>query len=242
MILTAHQPVYLPWLGLFHKIALADTFVVFDTVQYLKKDWNNRNKIKTAQGLCWLTVPVLTHQKFTQSLLEVAIDNSANWRKKHLKSIEINYAKAPFFEKYISFFRDLYKKEWGRLIDINDVILHFLLQEMRIKTKILYGHNLKLEGKKSDLVLDMCIKLRASTYIFGALGRDYADMEKFNKKGIGVIFQDYHHPVYSQQFGEFLPYASAIDLLFNCGEKSLEIIMSGNIAKNSIKDGSDNEK
>ena len=224
MILTAHQPVYLPWLGLFHKIALANKFVVFDTVQYLKKDWNNRNKIKTVQGPIWLTVPVLTHNKFTQSLTEVTINNAINWRKKHLRSIEINYKKAPYFERYFGFFKNLYSQEWEKLVDLNDVILRYLLKELNINIEIVYGHDLNLEGDKSDLVLDMCKKMKADVYIFGAMGRDYAEIEKFEKAGIKVLFQDYQHPVYLQQFKGFESHLSVIDLLFNCGEKSSTII------------------
>ena len=237
MILTAHQPVYLPWLGLFHKICLADEYVVFDTVQYLKRDWNNRNQIKSVSGPIWLTVPVLSHGKFEQSLMDVKINNETNWRRKHLKSIEINYKNTAYYEKYIGFFRDLYAKEWENLVDINDAILTFLLEAMDINVKIRYGHELNLEGSKSDLVLDMCKKLKADLYIFGTLGRDYAKVDEFKAAGVECIFQDYKHPEYTQQFGEFSPYMSVIDLLFNYGGKSREVIMRGNITKEELLEG-----
>lgn len=234
MILTAHQPVYIPWLGLFHKIALADKFVIFDTVQYLKKDWHNRNKIKTSQGPVWLTVPVLTHGKFDQSLTDVVINNAIDWRKKHFKTIELNYRKTPFFYRYIGFFKRIYGQEWEKLVDINDVMLRFFLNELNIDVEIVYGHDLNLEGTKSDLVLDMCKKMDADEYIFGALGCDYAEVDKFKKAGVKVIFQDYHHPEYQQMYNGFEPYLSVIDLLFNCGEKSRDIIMHGNISKEKL--------
>lgn len=234
MILTAHQPVYLPWLGLFHKIALADKFVVFDTVQYLKKDWNNRNKIKTSQGPVWLTVPVMTHGKFDQPLTDVIINNAASWRRKHLNSIELNYRKTPFFDRYIDFFKRIYEQEWEKLVDLNDVMLRYFLKELNIDVKIAYGHDLSLEGSKSDLVLDMCKKGDADVYIFGALGRDYAEVDKFEKAGVKVIFQNYHHPEYKQLFNGFEPYLSVIDLLFNCGEKSRDIIMHGNLSRENL--------
>ena len=103
-ILTAHQPVYLPWLGMMHKISLADAFVYFDDVQYQKKDWNNRNKIKTAHSDIWLTVPVLSKNHFQLKLTDVLINNEVPWRKKHFKSISLAYKKARYFEKYIGFF------------------------------------------------------------------------------------------------------------------------------------------
>lgn len=234
MILTAHQPVYLPWLGLFHKIALADTFVVFDKVQYLRRDWNNRNKIKAVNGPIWLTVPVITRSKFDQILTEVEIDNTTGWKRKHLKSLELNYAKAPYFDRYIGFFRELYAREWKMLTDLNDAIFQYLLKELGITTKILYAHDLDLKGSKSDLVLDMCKKLGCDTYIFGALGRDYADVAAFTKAGVRVLFQDYRHPQYPQQFRDFEPYMSIVDLLFNCGEKSAAVLMGGNITKDDI--------
>ena len=234
-ILTAHQPVYLPWLGLFHKIALSDTYVFLDTVQHLKKDWNNRNKIKTAQGWTWLTVPVLTKGKFEQTLQEVKINNQIDWRRKHWQSIRLNYSKSPYFHRYADFFEVIYQKEWEYLNNLNEVIIRFLLNELRIKVNFTKASTqLKLEGTKSDLVLDMCLKLNADIYIFGALGKDYAEVGKFNERGIKVIFQDYQHPEYNQQFGRFEPYMSVIDLLFNHGDESLDILMSGNVTRADI--------
>lgn len=235
MILTAHQPVYLPWLGLFHKIALSDNYVFLDTVQYLKKDWNNRNKIKTPHGWVWLTVPVLTKGKFAQTLREVKTNNQTNWRHKHWRSIKVNYSKAPYFHRYADLFEDLYSRDWEYLSDLNETILRVLLSELGIKTNFIKASTeLELEGEKSDLVLDMCLKLNAGIYIFGALGKNYAELEKFNEQGIKVIFQDYNHPQYSQQFGEFEPYMSVIDLLFNHGDESLDILMSGNITRDEV--------
>ena len=108
MILTAHQPVYLPWLGLFHKIALADKFVFFNQVQYLPKDWMNRNKIKSATGEILLTVPVLRKGYRNKKTSEIEINNETNWQEKHLKTIIQNYKKTPFFENYIDFFEDVF--------------------------------------------------------------------------------------------------------------------------------------
>lgn len=236
MILTAHQPVYLPWLGLFHKIALSDTYCYFDNVQYLKKDWNNRNKIKTTDGAIWLTVPVLTKDYRGKKIREIEVNNSINWRKKHWKSIYLAYKKAPFFSKYSDFFEDVYKKEWRHLTDLNEYMLKYFLKELRINVKYYKASELNFEGYKSALVLDMCKKLGANLYIFGALGRDYADVESFNRDGINVSFQDYHHPTYPQLWGDFISHLSIIDLLFNVGkEQALEIIMEGNITKDELK-------
>lgn len=234
MILTAHQPVYLPWLGLFHKIALADAYCYFDDVQYQKKDWNNRNKLKGPNGPFWLTVPVKSQNHFAKKVGEIEIDNSSHWWKKHLKSLELNYRQAPFFPKYIDFFRDCYGRRWERLSDLNEHMLKWFLEVLGIKVSYSKMSEIGFEGRKDDLVLDMCLKLKADVYIFGKLGRDYADVEKFHRAGIDVCFQDYVHPTYRQLFGDFTPYLSVVDLLMNEGPRSLEIIMTGNVKKGEL--------
>ena len=234
MILTAHQPVYLPWLGLFHKIALAETFVYFDQVQYLPKDWMNRNKIRTKDGSIWLTVPVLRKGYRDLKTSEIEINNSTNWQKKHLRSISLNYKKSPYFENYIPFFEDVYSRKWEFLGDLNEYMLKWFLDELGIKVNFLNAKNFKFEGEKSSLILNMCKKLDASTYIFGTLGKDYANVHEFEKNNVKLIFQDYNHPKYSQLYSEFVSHLSVIDLLFNHGPKSLEIILSNNISQKSI--------
>ncbi len=234
MILTAHQPVYLPWLGLFHKIALADTFVSFNQVQYLPKDWNNRNKIKSSQGAIWLTVPVLSSGHREKTIREIEINNDLPWQRKHWNSLFLNYKKAPYFAKYAPFFEDTYKKEWKKIVELNDYMLKYFLQFLGIEIKFLDASQFEFQGKKNDLVLDMCTQLKAGTYIFGELGKNYADTESFQRQGINVTFQEYRHPVYPQLHGEFITNLSIVDLLFNCGEKSLDIIMGGNLAKETL--------
>ena len=234
MILTAHQPVYLPWLGLFHKIALAETFVYFDQVQYLPKDWMNRNKIRTKNGSIWLTVPVLRKGYRDLKSSEIEINNSINWQKKHLRSISLNYKKSPYFENYIPFFEDVYSRKWKFLGDLNEYMLKWFLDELGIKVNFLNANDFKFQGEKSSLILNMCKELNASTYIFGMLGKDYADVQEFEKNNIGLIFQNYNHPKYSQLYREFISHMSVIDLLFNHGPKSLEIILSNNISQKSI--------
>ena len=234
MILTAHQPVYLPWLGLFHKIALAETFVYFDQVQYLPKDWMNRNKIRTKSGSIWLTVPVLRKGYRDLKTSEIEINNSIDWQKKHFRSISLNYKKSPYFENYIPFFEDVYSRKWKFLGELNEYMLKWFLDELGIKVNFLNANDFKFQGEKSSLILNMCKELNASTYIFGVLGKDYADVQEFEKNNIGLIFQNYNHPKYSQLYRDFISHMSVIDLLFNHGPKSLEIILSNNISQKSI--------
>ncbi|MBO0523282.1 hypothetical protein EXQ42_04315 [Clostridium botulinum] len=235
MILTAHQPVYLPWLGLFHKIALSDVYCFFDDVQYLRRDWNNRNKIKTSNGDIWLTVPVLSKGHMEKSIKDIEINNTIDWRKKHWRAIYTSYKKAPYFSKYADFFEELYKKEWYYLVELNEYMLKFFLDQLGINIKFIRQSELNFKGYKSDLVLDMCKKLEANAYIFGELGKNYADIKSFEREGIKLYFQEYNHPIYKQLWGEFISHISIIDLLFNVGsERALDIIMQGNVTQKEL--------
>ena len=170
MILTAHQPCYLPWLGLFHKIALADQFISFNQVQYQAKEWNNRNKIKTSQGPAWLSVPVFRKGRLKQSYKDVKINNNINWGRKHWNSLLLNYGKTPYFKHYADYFEDTYSRDWDRLIDLNETMLQWFLNTLGINIKIQSAEDYNFTGKKNDLVLDMCLKMGAKTYIFGGEG------------------------------------------------------------------------
>lgn len=237
MILSAHQPVYLPWLGLFHKIALADMFISFNQVQYQPKDWNNRNQIKTQQGPIWLTVPVLRKGYLEKSISDIEINNNEPWARKHWKSMQVAYAKAPYFKRYAGFFEDIYGRRWERLVDLNETMLRGFLDILGIKVPVRSASEWNFSGAKSDLVLDMCIQTGTCEYIFGSNGRNYADVDAFSTAGVKVHFQDYVHPTYLQQHGEFTPYMSIVDLLFNCGDDSYSILMAGNISKTELIGG-----
>lgn len=234
MILTAHQPVYLPWLGLFHKIALADSFVSFNQVQYLPKDWNNRNRIKTQQGPIWLTVPVLRKGYLEKTISMIEVNNNESWRRKHWRSILSNYRSAPYFAKYADFFEDVYQREWRLLTDLDEYMLRWFLDTLGLRVEFRSASDFDFQGEKSSLVLDMCRQLGAETYIFGALGRAYANLKEFEEASVRVVFQNYLHPEYLQQFGPFISNLSILDLLFNCGDASLEILMSKNITKDAL--------
>jgi hypothetical protein len=229
MILTAHQPVYLPWLGLFHKIALADVFISFNQVQYQPKDWNNRNQIKTPQGPIWLSVPVLRKGYLEKNISEIEINNSEPWSRKHWKSMEIAYAKAPYFKRYSEFFRDVYARRWELLVDLNEFMLKGLIEILGIKVPVKSAGDWNFKGEKSGLVLDMCRQVGATSYIFGTQGREYADQVSFHAAGIKIYFQDYLHPTYNQLHGDFVSHLSIVDLLFNSGDESKDILMAGNV-------------
>lgn len=237
MILTAHQPVYLPWLGLFHKIALADLFCYFDIVQYQTKDYNNRNKIKTHNGPIWLSVPVESKEHFAKSVGEIRIVQDG-WQRKHFKSLQLAYAKAPYVRDYIEGLEQiLLGQSFATLAALNFEMLRFLLRCLKIDTPVVKASNYAFQGNKSDLVLDMCLQLKVDTYVFGAQGKDYADVEKFRSSGVEPCFQDYQHPQYRQLHGDFQPYMSVVDLLFNEGARSREILLSGNVGRADLPAG-----
>ena len=171
----------------------------------------------------------------------IKINNSIDWQKKHLRSISINYKKTQYFEKYIQFFEKTFTQRWDYLSDLNEHLLKWLLNELGIKMKIHKASEFEFKGVKSDLVLDMCKKLGASTYIFGELGKDYADEHAFKNSGITPIFQNYQHPSYPQLHGKFISHLSIIDLLFNCGPKSYEVLMSNNMTKSDLKKDTENK-
>lgn len=222
MIVSIHQPNYIPWLGYFEKILNSDIFVFLDDVQYEKNYLINRNKIRTSEGSAWLTIPVRT--KHDSLVSSVQVDNSQNWASKHKKSILINYSKSGFLHDYLSFFDSLYDKKFDFLIDINVEIIHYLMKELDIKTKTIFSSELGIEGKGSDRILNICKSLNADSYISGPFGKTYLNMDDFKNSNIAIEFQNFIHPVYRQCYTPFMPNMSTIDLLLNEGINSKNIL------------------
>lgn len=234
MILTIHQPAYLPWLGLFHKIALADLFCYFDTVQYETNSFDNRNKIKTHTGGLWLSVPVESKDHFKKGIGEIRI-SGRGWQRKHLRSIQFAYQKAPFFKNYFGGLEELLAgQDYTTLSALNLDMLRYLMGALAITTPIVKASDYMFSGTKSDLVLDICRQFKANMHIFGAQGQNYVDADKFRAQGVEPVFQNYRHPVYRQQHGPFLPYMSVIDLLFNEGPASRTILLGNNVARDDL--------
>lgn len=225
MVISIHQPQYLPWLGYFDKIERADVFVFLDDVQFKKNEWQNRNKIKTARGWQWITVPVI--HRFPQEVRQVKINNAINWRKQHLASLMMNYQKAAHFDDYIDFFKNLYSREWEYLSELNIYIIKNLLKILGIKTKLVKSSALKLAGKSTEHLVNISKRLGASGYISGEGGRSYLELDKFKRQGIEVFFQDLKCPQYRQLYCQgqgFLENLSIVDLLLNEGKESLSFL------------------
>ena len=229
-IVAIHQPEYLPWLGFFKKMMNSELFVFYDDVQFRKKAWQNRNRIRTKNGTVLLSVPVHVHSY--PNINEITIDNNKNWSNKHKKSILYNYARAPYFEEFKDFIESVFEKKFEYLIDLNTEIIKFAMNELEIKSKIVFSSELKTSKKGSDWVLDICKQVGADCYITGtSWAQPHLKIEEFKKSNIHVEFQKFQHPIYTQIHGKFIPEMSIIDLLFNEGVVGAKEILQNSVVK-----------
>ena len=233
MIVAIHQPEYLPWLGFFKKMMNVELFVFLDDVQFRKKGWQNRNRIRINDGTTLLSIPVHTHSY--PKINEVTIDNEKNWSIRHKKSILYNYAKAPYFDEIKDFIESIFEKKFQYLVDLNTEIIKFIMNELEIKSKIVFSSELEISKKGSDRVLDICKAVDADHYITGTFwAESNLRVEEFKKSNIDIEFQKFQHPIYKQIHGEFIPEMSIIDLLFNEGRKEAKKILQNSISSSHI--------
>ena len=223
MILSIHQPQYLPWLGYFDKIDRADVFVLLDTVQFKKNEWQNRNRIKTADGWQWLTVPVTYH--YPQLIQEVEINSREKWQHKQKQAIVSNYKKAPHWPMLEPLLEEIWTREWKTIAQLNIHVVRKLVEILGIETPLHVASEMGVFPDDPDERLIAITKhFGAKTYLAGSGGHGYMDMEKYERNQVKVDFQEFNHPVYRQLFGDFMPFMSVIDLIFNNGHESLQII------------------
>jgi len=224
------QPTYLPWLGYFDLMDQVDAFVFLDTVQFEKQSWQQRNRIKTPTGLQWLTVPVVFRGRLGQKVQEVGIrDNS--FRRKHLRAIELNYARAPFFEKYFPGLAEILERidTGAHLAHLNRRLIEWIAGLLGIQPRLILASDLGEGGKRTQLLANICRKVAATQYIspIGSAAYLLAEMDVLDAANVDTVFHNYDHPKYRQLFPPFLPFASVMDLIFNEGDRSMEIIRSG---------------
>ncbi len=232
VVLAAHQPSYLPWLGYLDKMARADVFVVMDDLQYEAQNFQNRNRIKVNNGAAWVTVPL---ERGTQSdrIIDKRINNRASprqhWQRRTWLTLENNYRKAPHFADYADELRDVYTRPWDSLVDLDLWMLGLARRWLQITTPIVRSSDLGLVGQKSDRIIDMCRKVGANVYLSGGGGsKGYLDLPAFARARIDVVWQQFDHPVYPQRYPAlgFLPNLAFLDLLFNCGPRSRELLLN----------------
>jgi len=224
------QPTYLPWLGYFDLLDQVDKFVLLDTVQFEKRSWQQRNRVKTPGGLVWLSVPVVFRGRLGQRIADVEIREAEFWRD-HLRTVELNYRRAPFFDEYYPALSELLRSASSglRLAELSIGLLRWLSEALGIKTPTVRSSELAVEGKRTYLLAEVCSLLGATTYVSPLGSADYLlnELPIMTGRGVSVVFQHYEHPSYRQLYPPFQTHASILDLLFNEGKNSLPTVRSG---------------
>ena len=230
MIVAAHQPHYLPWLGYLDKLAKADVFVVMDDLQYESQNYQNRQRLRLPTGPAWLTVP-LEHGAQTDRICDKRIDNTGSdkqhWQRRHWLTIENNYSRTRYFARYAEELREVYTRTWDRLLDLDLKLLSLARTWLAIETPVVLASSLGLAGHKTERLVDMCTKLGARSYLSGRGGsQSYLDVAQLDRAGVGVSWQCFVHPVYPQRYSErgFDAHLGFLDLMFNCGPRSLDAL------------------
>lgn len=234
MIVAAHQPAYLPWLGYLAKIAAADLFVVMDDLQYEAQNFQNRNRIKLDTGPAWLTVPVERGSLYDR-IIDKRIAHTTNprhdWRRRSWATIETHYRRAPYFARYAPELRAIYDIEWTSLVELDLRMLDLARGWFGITTPIVRSSTLALLGAKTDRILSMVRAVGATTYLSGTGGStQYLEARAFQTAGIGLAWHRYEHPIYEQRYPAtgFVPRLAFLDAWFNCGPESCAWITVAN--------------
>jgi hypothetical protein len=233
MILAAHQPHFLPWLGYLDKMAKADVFVVMDDLQYERENFQNRQRLKLNNGPAWLTVPL---ERGTQAdrICDKRIndggcarDHKEHWQRRTWMTLRTHYGKAPYWATYAAELEDVFTRPWEHLLDLDLHMMGLARAWLGITVPMLRSSSLELVGQKTDRIIDMCQKVGAHVYLSGRGGSsEYLDVEALRAAGITVMWQSFTHPQYAQRYGQlgFVPYLGFLDLLLNCGPDSRRVL------------------
>ena len=217
------QSNFLPWRGYFDFIREVDLFILHDDLQYTKGDWRNRNKIKTPNGVQWITVPV--HYQHTNQLIEeTSIDNSKPWTRSMLNKIRNSYQKAPFFELYFSELSDLLLEPAASISDLNLRLINWVCAHLEIKTPITFSQVYHPQGTKTERLIGILEQVGATTYLSGPAAQVYLEPDLFEQANIRLEYKVYDYPEYEQLYSPFEPGVSVIDLLFMVGEKATKYL------------------
>lgn len=220
------QSNYIPWKGYFDMIAAVDEFILYDDMQYTRRDWRNRNKIKTANGIQWLTVPVRAKGLYLQKIRDAQISTESDWARLHWKTLVGSYGRSAHFASIAEFIEPLYQeKKFQLLSDLNRAFIEAICKYLGIKTRISNSWDYQLINGKNARLVDLCVQAGASEYISGPAAKDYVDENEFASRGVTVRWFDYdNYPTYPQMWGEFTHGVSILDLLFCCGEESSQFL------------------
>lgn len=226
-IIAISQSNYIPWKGYFEMIQIVDEFVLYDDVQYTKRDWRNRNKVKTPHGLKWLTIPVSASRSLNIEEVEIADED---WNKNHWKTIRHLYSSASHFDTYADTIESMYKEaKHKKLSEINYHFLSGITELLGIDTPFSWSRDYNATGNKSERLLSICKRAGATGYVSGPAAKDYLDVDLFESQGVSVEWMEYSgYREYPQLYGDFEHSVSIIDLLFNTGKESSSFIESNN--------------
>jgi len=227
MKIAIMQPTYLPWIGYFDLMAQSEVFVLMDDVQFVKKSWQHRNRIKSPTGELMLSVPIVTAGRRFQPICETEIDARQPWATKHFRSIELSYAKAPYAAQYLPDLRQIYERPWKMLPELNHALIGFLGRSMGIEAPIHFASSFPCRKERNEHIVDLCKACNGDLLYDAGGAADVIDAAALEKEGIRVVFQSYVHPEYRQLHGPFLSHLSALDLLLNEGPRSREILRQG---------------
>ncbi|WP_042265942.1 WbqC family protein [Paraburkholderia heleia] len=218
------QSNYIPWKGYFDMIAAVDEFILYDDMQYTRRDWRNRNQIKTPQGVQWLTVPVRVKGRYDQKINETEIDSDTPWAANHWKALMQNYRRAPHFGEISRWLSPFYEENsFARLSDLNRGLIGAICRYLGIGTHISSSSDYVLADGKTQRLADLCMQVNGETYISGPAARDYIDESFFLDAGIELRWFEYSgYPEYPQLWGSFTHGVTILDLLFNCGKSSAQ--------------------
>lgn len=223
------QPNYIPWKGVFDLIDRVDVFVFYDDVQYTKKDWRSRNKIKTKNGEVWLTVPVDTKNKREQLICEAKISAPSDWQTKHYLTIRNNYSKAQYFRDYEYVLDEIYiQRQWTSISELGIFSTILLANALGItaewhKSSDLGAHG----GKEGERAINICRMLRCDHFINGPSSREFMNEELFKSHNITLEYMEYHYEEYEQLYKPFVHNVSVLDVLFNCGPNARKYVCTG---------------
>jgi hypothetical protein len=225
-VVGVHQPNFMPWQAFFDKMFACDDFFFLTQVQFVRRGFQNRTKVRTVNGEQWLTVPVLTKGKYFQSISDARIDNSRKWRYKHLRTIEYAYKRAPYFEKYWPTIKRIYSGDQEFLCTFNMEVMAFLIAALApVGPKLHFDWSYHLGDDPTGRLINACKLARGDAYLSGRSGIKYMDESQFEKEKITIFEQNYEEREYPQQYKPFIPGMSVLDLLMNMGPYSRDFII-----------------
>lgn len=225
MKVGAIQSSFIPWRGYFDFIDSVDVFVFHDDVQYTKGDWRNRNRIKTQTGLEWLTVPV-HHKHSAQLVVETQIDHTTRWAEKHINKFAAHYRGAPFLQDALALLDSVPPEQSATISALNIFLTRRICAYLEISTPLVISTELGLEGRKTERLVGMLKKLKATSYLSGAAADVYLQKERFQEERIRLEYKSYEYPAYPQLWGDFQGGVTVLDLIANCGSDSRNFLKS----------------